>query len=475
MLTQNKIFTTRKYIFFLVVFFTSLHANYVSIYDPKSEELNISIKDNTYIVHTEQKTSYSYKTSDGLKLFLPSFTTEYNLAILRLNSIGHINIYLSMTNSLTTDKLLDVDKSNVEFYLTNYKKKNQKQLDFLLKNKIIPYKKVTSLSFQGLNINSDINKKLNKWAYFTFFDKFDEENKLQGLVYSFSMKLDKKLVDSFVIDKNLEIVKHPKEASLDKIYTYLINYNKLSSYKIEKKVQKKEASKKKPKRDLKRFTHMKEFGYEYQQKVTSNNLEEKINQINKLIEETKFSQGYIEYMKNYSNYVKFTTKLELISKELQKELNSKPKDSCVFNINDIKEECFIKSDYFNKYVYFSIKNSILPSEEILEKFGNGKIFNDIGKYYFEIANYRKSEIYLLKSFIISKDSYKNRPAYNLGILYNFYNSDKFNKKAIKYLKLSDFKEAYFNLAINYLKGIGVKKDKKIAKEYFDKASKNHRK
>lgn len=126
--TQNSLKRTRKYIFFLVLFIYDLNAKYLSVYDAQNEKLNISIKDNNYLIHTKEKKTSSYTDLDGLKLFLPKFTTEYTLAILRLNSIGSINAYLSINKSLIKNNLLDIKKSQTKYYITNYKKQNQRQL-----------------------------------------------------------------------------------------------------------------------------------------------------------------------------------------------------------------------------------------------------------------------------------------------------------------------------------------------------------
>lgn len=452
--TQNNLKSTRKYLFFLVLFICNLNAEYLSIYNPKKEILNISIKDNNYVIHTKEKKTSNYKSLDGLKLFLPNFTSEYNLAILRLNSIGSIDAYLSMSKSLIKNNLLNVRKNQTQYYITNYKKHNQRQLDFLLDDKIIPFKKVTSIAFQGYNIKNDINKNLNRWVYISIFNKFDENTKLKGLVYSFSMKLNKKLVDNFV-NKNLKIINHPNNKKLNLIYTYLTNFDNLNIKKLKKK----------KKANLKRFIYMKDFGYLYNFNETSKINSSKIKLLNEYIQKNESNENFFNYINNYSNYLEFINELKLRAKKLENQM----KNDCIFNKDSINKRCFSNKKYFNSYIYHSIKTNSLPSFQVIDNYGNTEVFNDIGKYLFEKKQYIKSELYLLKSFILAKEKNKSIPSYNLGVLYNFYNTEKFNKKAIKYLKLSKLKEAYFNLAVNYYNGIGVKKDIEKSKEYLEKS------
>jgi TPR repeat protein len=136
----------------------------------------------------------------------------------------------------------------------------------------------------------------------------------------------------------------------------------------------------------------------------------------------------------------------------------------------LNKKCLNKEFYVNNYIYYAIKKDKLPPEEFILGYGNGKIFNDVAKYYFERGDFKKSENYLLKAYPILNGKDKEIVAFNLGVLYATINTLENNAKAVKYFKQTSFKEAYFNLGVNYYIGLGVKEDDKKAYYYFKKAA-----
>lgn len=485
-------------VFFLLLFFCSFSfASYKSIYDIQNPQFNYSIENNNYKVYMSQEGVINYKKRTGFKLFLPNFVKEYNLGVLRFNSIGRIDGYLSISKEINPYNIIDVQGYDIRYYLTDYAKKDERQLDFLLSGKIIPYIDKTSLAFQGYNIPTKINTHLNKWLYFTF-DKHYEDNKLHYLVYSYSMILDKKLVDNFV-KQHLKI-KEYKDPEFNYIHTYISNLAKLKYFKYPEKKEVKKSKKVKKihpritiRLNLKRLLYMKEFGCEQvvlpvkKEKIQIdkkyNELKPYINNLKDAISKIKIPDGYIDLIKNFDE---FKSQLEDVI-NLNEELNRKMEEleytanktsiqkrddviQCLKFEAPLNKKCLNNSVYVNNYIYYAIKRNELPPEEFILGYGNGKIFNDVGKYYFEIGEYKKSESYLLKAYTLLDGENKKIAAFNLGVLYATINTIEDNKKAVKYFKMSDFKEAYFNLGVNYYIGLGVKEDDKKAFYYFKKAS-----
>lgn len=495
---QNNIYINRRIFLLLVVFSSYAFASFNSIYNIENPKFRYSLSGHNYKVYLSYKGSIDYKKSQGFKLFLPNFIKEYNLGMLRFNSIGYINGYLSLNKEFSRRDILDVSSSDIEYYTTNYYRKRERQLDFLFKNKVIPYERQTSLAIYGTNIPTRINKHLNKWLYFTFNKRDNSKNQLLYLVYSYNMTLDKRLVDKFV-KRNFKILKYSKDKKFNYLNTYMLNLNKvrnirykkiLANNKIKTKQSRKIIVKKEKKKEieirlnLKRFLYMKEFGFLYKVekppkpsyekykklKVVVNKLADAINNLNAPI-------SYIEYLKSYDKYEKQAQKIIDTKNMVMEKIDDldyyEPKivtDKCL-NFKEFDKKCLNNQLYLNNYIYYAIKRNDLPSEELLLGYGNGKIFNDVAKYYFEIGDYEKSEKYLLKAYVLLSGEDRKVVAFNLGVLYGTLNTESYNSKSVKYFLETNFKEAYFNVGINYYIGLGVKESNKKAFSYFLKASK----
>lgn len=212
--------------FLLLILFSSVSfASFHTIYTLKNENYNYSIENNNYKVILKDIGFISNQKS-GFKLYLPNFLKEYNLEILRVSSIGHIDGYLSNKISFNKEKILNVKSHQLDYYYTDYSDNTYRQLDYVLNNKVIPYKNATSLVIEGYNLPSYVNKKLNKWIYFVF-DK-SRENKLKELSYSFSMILNKNDVDNYV-RKNLKVISY-KNSDFKYIHTYMQNLSNPKKY-----------------------------------------------------------------------------------------------------------------------------------------------------------------------------------------------------------------------------------------------------
>jgi hypothetical protein len=505
MFLQNNIYLSRRIFFLLIFFSTYSFSSYKSIYNIENPKFKYSIENNNYKVYLSEEGIIDYKTRNGFKLFLPNFTKEYNLGVLRFNSIGRIDGYLATSKFINQSNIIDVEGDDIKYYITNYSTKGQKQLDFLLNGKIIPYIDKTSLAFQGYNIPTKINKHLNKWVYFTFNKNNSYDNKLKYLIYSYSMILDKKLVDNFV-KKNFRIKRYDENPKFNYLYTYISNmsklkyykYNKISFYKkkITKVIKKTRVIKRKHRTyvrlNLKRLLYMKEFGFENKPiKSDSNQKENKKNKkydelksyvkdLQNTIENIKIPNGYFDMITNFDKYNSQLKKIINLNKKLTNEIDyldysdyDKPKknnNQCYKFDTSLNKKCLNNNVYVNNYIYYAIKRDNLPSEELILGYGNGKIFNDIAKYYFERGDYKKSEKYLLRAYPLLDGKDKKIVAFNLGVLYATINTIDDNTKSIKYFKESAFKEAYFNMGVNYYIGLGVKENNKDAYVYFKKAA-----
>jgi|GEM_PF-4767771 len=461
MFQQNSISLKRRF-FLLFVFFTStLFASYHPIYDLENPQFEYTLENDNYKVYLTQEGLIDYNTANGFELFLPNFLKEYNLGVLRFNSIGSIDGVLSIKKN-ETESSKDIEFGEMKYYLTDYATTNQRQLDYLFKNEKIPYFNKTSLAIQGYNIPSHIGKDLNKSIFFSFLNN-DKENKLATLVYSYSMILDKKLVDNYV-KKNNKIVTYEKDRTFNILHTYLSSFakvqkespKKLTSETKERKItakvdeQVEETSNQLKGLDLKRESEMKyvedlscedskeksKIGY-----VIENNYEELERSLNKLIsliEELKFS--------NETFATQFFNK-KLENEKLLKEL--------------VQQKDFLISKMVN--VESNVGDNINDNNE-------GEKFNQLGIHHYQLGNFKESEKYLLKGYNILLDDDKNIIAYNLGVLYASKNTLLGHQKAIEYFKKSNLKEGYFNIGLYYYMGLGVKENNQIAYEYFLKSS-----
>ena len=453
----------------LILFFPFLLWGFENLYSLNEDDFEISKSKNEYRLTIKKQQFIDYSKLDGFKFFIPKFTKEFSIKVLRYNSIGYINGILSMDN--TFSKVLQtISKSDLKYYLTDYSTTNQKELDYLLKGYSIPYTKVTSLSIEAYNIPKKVSINLNKNIFFKIIHIKD--NKLKYILYSAYIVLDRKMVDKYTKKA------FPKSKNL--IITFLNNINSIKINLSFKKKKSKKIIKKvslpKYRLNLHRFLFMKEYGYLYENKETK-------------IDITKLSQSKDEVLTkldklNNQLYKKLNKRFILNGKDIYKWYNNntdiiidkidelpllieKKENKCMFNPNNINKECFKNPTYFHNYIYYQIKrNSILDDDEILVHAGY-KTFNDVGKYYFEIGNFQKAEIYLQRAYVLAND--KLLPMHNLAVLYATY-SDLYDiKKAVKYLKESTMQIDYYNLGVMYYLGKGVKESDKKAREYFSKA------
>jgi len=218
---------------------------------------------------------------------------------------------------------------------------------------------------------------------------------------------------------------------------------------------------------------MKEFGYIYMSnEIDIQNVDtESYKIVDKLRDLSVFLKKELNknfILKPIYIYKNVSLKLDEIN---QKILNFKfliKNKKCIFDKFNIKKECFKNPDYFQNYIYFSIKNNSLPQDEIILAYGDYRTFNDIAKYYYENSLFQKAEIYFNKAYILS-DKHPIT-SHNLAVLYatsgiNYYDP----VKTLKYLKKSNFEIDYYNLGVYYYLGLGVKESDRVARYYFEKA------
>ena len=477
MYQQSNLFRkSRRVTLLLFLLSSSLFASYTSIYNIKQPFFRFSLEDGNYKVRLYNEKTIDYLKKDGFKLYLPNYVKEYNLAILRFNSIGHINGYLSLHKEFNRKNILTIDKNQINYFTTDYATKNLRQLRSLFQGAVIPYKNFTSLAIEGYNLSPYIKAHLNRWLYFKFDKTHNKKNKLNKLLYSYSMLLDKKLVDAYV-KKNYKILYYSKSKRYDSIYTYI-------SHLTDKPIQKNKITKiKHPlviRLKVKQFLFMKEFGYLPKEQKNISHEEQKLEEFENVLTELTMPESYFDYIMEYDS---LKTSIDTLHEEydnlkdsLQKrelEIKTLEVNSCDAGNERLNIDCLNNTNYLNNYIYFSIKNRLLPSEEVILGYGTGEIFNDIGKYYFEQREYEKSIRYLLKAYVLLKNEKTKQEyvAFNLGVLYTTLNTNLSNKKAIKYFKEAPYKEAYFNLGIHYYLGLGIKENNKLALSYFQKAAK----
>ena len=415
--------------------------------------------DNNYKLILKNQHYFDYPL-DGFKFFLPKFTTEFNLKILRFNSTGFISGYLSMNKDFSN--ILNVSPNDLKYYMTNYKS-FQRQLDFLLKRYTIPYKKVTSISMEGYNIPPTIYDKLNKFVYFKIDHSEDYHNSLKYLVYSFYIVLDKNKLNKFLQNKKMT-------------FKYFIN----NIYKINFKTVLIKKTKKAKKENvpyalkLHLFLYMKEFGFIPHNKkytIKTNINDEKMINLYSKLNDLKFAlknsfNGMVSI--NPKNKIdKFSKKLDNIANEIL-HLNfyaKLEKPQCI-DYTNINQKCFKDITYFHNYTYFQLKKDKVPNMDILLKYGDYKTFNDVAKYYFERGNFTKAEILLQKAYALQPNPII---IHNLSVLYLTYSPLFDLKKAVNYITKASLPIDYYNLGVLYYIGKGVKENNKKAREYFLKS------
>jgi len=430
-------------------------------YNIKNFDVIQTDKSYKLILKNQQFFDYSSK---GFKFFLPKFTKEFNLKILRFNSTGFISGYLSMDK--TFSKPLNISPNeDLQYYITDYKSTGR-ELNYLLKGYSIPYKDVTSISLEAYNIPPKIYNKLNKFLYFKIDHSKDKNNKLKYLAYSFYIILDKPKLDQFL--------KYSKMS----FKNFINNIYKLNPKSVisTKKSKKKKITKSVPYAlKLHLFLYMKEYGFipqEKKYKIKTDFNQNKILNLYSKLEDLKYKiKDYF-----YSSFVinakdktdKILDKLDNISTSLSNiECNAKLiKPKCIdYNTNDKK--CFHNPVFFHNYLYFKLKENQIPNIEEILAYGDYKTFNDIGKYYFEIGEFKKAEIFLQKAYALQKDPII---IHNLFVLYIHYNPVWDLQKAIFYLKQSTLPVDYYNLGVLYYIGKGVKENNFLARKYFLKAN-----
>jgi len=489
-----------------------LFANYFSIYDIKHPNFSYSIEKGNYKVILSNNEKIDYRMYDGFKFFIPNFAKSINLQVLRFNSIGYINGYLSINPHILPNQIISKDTSNLKYYYTDYKTR-YRQLDFLLKGKAVFYPKVTAISFEAYNIPS--NKKLNKTLYFTFV-KSVKNNKLKYLLYSFNMILDKKKVDSYA--KKFKLLKY-KDPKFKYLHTYLMNLNKQPKklvskkiylpknytpkidIKIAKKNKKIEKTKKIPYRlDTKRLFYMEDFPIvldklppkkEFIKEVSIpkyliidikeniSNIEESMNNLKSYLNDKLNSKVLLfpkDVLQVVNNYFYPLEQLKDIVSTLENtkiklNQNEEKEIKCYFDIANIDKNCYKDKDYFYKYVYFLSFQNKIPSKEAILGFGDYRVFNKIGIFYFKKGDFCNAENYFFKAYALAPKDKKGIVAHNLATL--FYNENKFKgpNRVIKYLKESNLAVDYFNLGVYYYIGFGVNENDKKAYELFKKSAK----
>ena len=436
--------------------------SYEELFHYNSRDFDVIKNKTTYKLVLKNQQYFNYSLN-GFKFFIPKFTKEFNLKILRYNSTGRIDGILSLDEHFS--KILNISKSDLKYYLTDYKT-SFRALDFLLKGYSIPYNDVTSISIEAYNIPKKIYSKLGKYFYFKI--KHKKNNSLKYLVFSFYVVLDRKEVDKYLKDNHLTL-----SQLIDLMY-----YIKLK--KIKKVIKAKKTKKKVVKRVsyslyLYRLLYMKDFYIPpIQRKI-------KIKKYcdNSSLKEFKIKLENAESdLKNYiiNHFILRKDNLLKIDEKLSDLIMNYPQNiTCEVNILENScfklennSSCFKNINYFNNYVNFEIKNNNLnlDSDTILA-YGDYKTFNNIAKYFFERGDFQKSEVFLLKAYALKKDPII---IHNLAVLYGTHSPLYDVKKYIYYLKQSNFDIDYYNLGVAYYIGLGVKESDKKARFYFQKAN-----
>ena len=459
-LKKQNIYQLSKFIF---LFFPLFLWGFTNLYRLNYDNFEVTTKRDSYKLVLKSQHYLDYTQIKGFKFFIPYFTEEFVLKILRFNSVGYINGILSMDNQFR--RVLSISPENFEYYITDYKDSGR-QLDYLLKYQSIPYKQVTSISFEIYNIPFRVAKNLNRYIYFK--KEPLKNNNLKHILFSVTLKLDKKLVDRYVVT-HYPYSQNYIKTFLDNIYKiqFVTNNREIDKKvnnrniyrKIEKKSEEKKESQKKLSYKLKlhRFLFMYDYGIENENYENSKYIKqlETINHnfqvdFNKslILQANLASKAYFEQFKEVIDELKFN-------------------NHCNFAKNRVIKSCFKNKNYFRKYIYFAIKNGSLAKNNIIIAYGDYKIFNDIAKYFFEIGAFKKAELYLQKASVLAPN--ETTIIHNLAVLYAT-PSELYNiKKAIRYFKKSKMFIDYYNLGVYYYIGLGVKESDKIARNYFKKA------
>ncbi len=224
---------SKRVVLLLCLFSTFLFAKYQAIYNFEDSEFVYHEIDGKYKVVLTTN-DYISKNAYGFKLFIPVFIEDFSLEMLRVGSIGHFSGLLFVNRDFKEKDILNVNSYDINYFLTDYKQKDLRQLDYLLQHKVIPYKKKTSLVLEAYNLPKRVSKKLDKWIYF----KFLRQENIRGLTYAFSMTFDKKTIDTFVKKKRFKLI---KDTTSDYFYihTFMKNLSMKKRYYKSKSTNKK--------------------------------------------------------------------------------------------------------------------------------------------------------------------------------------------------------------------------------------------
>jgi hypothetical protein len=440
----------------------SLLFSFEELFFYKENNFDIVNQRDSYKLILKHQQVFDY-SKQGFSVFIPKFTKEFALKVLRYNSTGEINGVLSMDK--TFKNILNVYSMSLKYYLTDYNTPLARQLDYLLKGYSIPYNKITSISIEAYNIPLKQSCKLGKYLYFKI-NHINRHNTLKYLIYSYYIVLDKKKVDLYIKNNNLK--------SVNDFINHIYNISKIINKK-PRKIVKKVKKKKKFSYSLHftRFFYMKDYPFipiKHKSKIKENcnyellkkdqgklsNLSDNINNYasNNFLVNKKVLENYTDIINSISNdLLYFKCKPEVI------ETNKCSKIE--YNIS-----CFKNPKYFNNYIHIAVRKDNIPDIETIISYGDYKTFNNVGKYFFEKGYLEKSEVFLHKAYALKHDPII---AHNLAVLYSLYSPLYDIKKVIYYLKQSNFEIDYYNLGVLYYLGKGVEESDKKAREYFMKA------
>jgi len=142
-------------------------------------------------------------------------------------------------------------------------------------------------------------------------------------------------------------------------------------------------------------------------------------------------------------------------------------DNCLDITYNFEESCLMYDWYFSSYVYNLLKIEKYPENELVEKYADYQILNDLAVYQYKLGNLDLSSDLLKKALTKSKNNKKI--LFNKAILLSYQNTVASNKEANNIYLKSNYKEAFYNLAINYYLGFGIEHNTKKAYINFEKA------
>ena len=355
---------SRSILLLLITLCINSYAKFHDIYNVINPSFHYYVEGDEYKVILKN-TGYVSLQNNGFRFYLPKLVKDYNLELLRVSSIGHLDGYLSNNKYINKKNVLNVSLVDLNYYLTDYNETNQRQLDYVMNDKIIPYKSVTSIVIEGHNIPLSISNNLDKWLYFNF-EKI-KDNPLKELSYTFNMTFDKYQVDTYV-KRNLNVTDYSKgelvyiDAYFNNLTKKKINFQEASK-KIEKKVKVKSQVRKevKVKKQVKKYVKKK-------------------------------SKYYLD-IKRISNYINITG-LKNNKKELLNALNNPSDKKDIAKIN------------FNLGVYYLRTNKKANLKKSLKYFKDSKLkeaYFNIGIFYYIGLYVKENDSTAYKYFKKSSD------------------------------------------------------------------------